>query len=78
MANPTVDPNDKSFSGGIMALMKALRDAYAPRGLVQRPQAIENAVNGVGQPSAPAPGPLGNPQAPGGLGNQSPGLGNSF
>ncbi len=78
MANPTVNPNDNSFSGAIVALMKALQDAYAPRGLVQRGQYLNGQIEGNTPPQTAAPGPLNNPQPAGGMGNQSPGLGNSF
>lgn len=80
MADPTVDPNDKSFSGAILALLKALGGAVSP-GLAQRPAAINDAVQNGSMPqqmppaAAVPPQPMA-PRAP--IGNQSPGLGNSF
>lgn len=77
MANPTVNPQDTGFSSAILALLKALGGAISP-GLAQRPAAINDAVeNGQLQPAPGAPPPQ--TMAPRGpLGNQSPGLGNSF
>lgn len=80
MANPTVNPADTGFSSAILALLKALGGAISP-GLAQRPAAINDAVAngplpqqpGVAPPAAVQPVA---PRAP--LGNQSPGLGNSF
>lgn len=80
MANPTLGSNDKSFSGAIVALLQALSQNFAPRSITDRGQNVNNAVNGsVTQPppGAPPPSTL-MPQATPGLGNQSPGLGNSF
>jgi len=68
---------DPSFSGAIVALMRALQSSFAPRSLTQRGPYLDQQINGNGPPVAPQ-GPLGNPQPPGGLGNQSPGLGQSF
>lgn len=80
MANPTVNPNDASFSGAILALLKALGGAISP-GLAQRPNQINDAVENGQMPQQPGQMPVAPPQvvaprAP--LGNQSPGLGNSF
>jgi len=79
MANPTVNPNDASFSSAILTLLKGLAGAISPS-LVQRPGVINQAVEGNVAPQnvppqAPAPQQVA-PRAP--LGNQSPGLGNSF
>ena len=72
MADPVHSAGtDPSFGGAIVALMRALSSSFAPRGLVQRPQVINGAVEQA------AGAPQGAPSS-GGLGNQSPGLGNSF
>lgn len=80
MANPTVNPQDSSFGSAILALLKALGGAVSP-GLAQRPGAINDAVENGQLPQQPGPMPVAPPQAvapraP--MGNQSPGLGNSF
>lgn len=81
MANPTVDPNDKSFGGAILALLKALGGAISPA-LTQRPGQINDAVeNGPMPPRVPpvAVNPTAQQVPPRtSLGNQSPSLGNSF
>lgn len=72
---------DSSFSGAIIALMRALQSSFAPKSMTQRGQFLDQRINGdtdqqaPGAPSAAPPqGPV--PRVP--LGNQSPGLGNSF
>lgn len=80
MANPTVNPNDSSFSSAILALLKALGGAISP-GLTNRPGTINDAVENGALPQRPMPvaPPVVQPIAPRvSLGNQSPGLGNSF
>ena len=79
MANPTVDPNDSSFSSAILALLKALGGAISPA-LANRPGQINDAVENGALPQRPTPvTPAAvQPIAPRvSLGNQSPGLGNS-
>jgi hypothetical protein len=69
---------DPSFAGALVALMHALQSSFAPKALTQRgPMLDQQIAGGVPAPAA-AQGPIGNPQPPGGLGNQSPGLGQSF
>lgn len=81
MANPTVDPNDNSFGGAILALLKALGGAISPA-LANRPGQINDAVENGALPQQPGvvpPPQVAQPIAPRvSLGNQSPGLGNSF
>jgi hypothetical protein len=80
MANPTVDPKDNSFGGAILALLKALGAGISP-GLANRPGQINDAVENGQLPQQPgvAPPQVAQPMAPRvPLGNQSPGLGNSF
>ena len=74
MANPTVDPKDNSFGGAILA------PGISP-GLTNRPGTINDAVENGALPQRPMPvaPPVAQsvaPRVP--LGNQSPGLGNSF
>lgn len=70
---------DPSFSGAIVALMRSLQSAFAPRSLTQRGTYLNNRIEGPDPaevPTAPSsPAPV--PNSPG-LGNQSPSLGNSF
>jgi hypothetical protein len=54
MANPTVDPNDTSFSGAILALLKALGGAIQPA-VPQRPGQINDAVDNVENGQLPPP-----------------------
>jgi hypothetical protein len=79
MANPTVNPNDASFSSAILTLLKGLAGAISP-GLAQRPATINQAVEGnmpaQGVPPQAMPPQQVAPRAA--LGNQSPGLGSSF
>lgn len=52
-ATRTTDPNTGNlrvsmgtpgFSGAIVDLMRALASSYAPRSIVQRPQALQNGI----------------------------------
>lgn len=66
------------FAGAIVDLMRSLQSALAPHALTQRGPYLNQQIEGQ-VPTAPSSPPLiHNPQPPGGLGNQSPGLGNSF
>ena len=67
------------FAGAIVDLMRALQSSFAPKGITQRGPYLNNAIDSQ-VPTAPSSPPqmIHNPQPPGGLGNQSPGLGNSF
>lgn len=86
MADPTQDQG--GFSAAIARLLQALQSALAPGQLTHRGAYLDQHIeqddpqNTGAQPLTPpaaVPGvPLG-PKPPGGrLGNQSPGLGNSF
>jgi hypothetical protein len=78
MADPVqYQSGTPGFSGAIMDLMKALASSFAPRSIVDRGRAINGAVEQPPASGGPPP-MINNPQPPGGLGNQSPGLGNSF
>lgn len=66
------------FAGAIIDLMRSLQSTLAPRSIAQRGQYLNQQIEGQ-VPTAPSSPPMiHNPQPPGGLGNQSPGLGNSF
>jgi hypothetical protein len=87
MADPTKPSGgtDNSFSGAIMALMRALGTAGGSKPLVAPGHILDAQIAqalGNGTPQQPvAPPPAAVPQAPmprTSLGNQSPGLGQSF
>jgi hypothetical protein len=81
MADPVHSAGtDNSFSGAIVALLRALGTGLGPKPLVNPGGVLtaqEAAANGPMPPTA-VPPPVHNYQPPGGLGNSSPGLGNSF
>ena len=81
MGDPTKPSGgtDNSFAGAIVALMHALGSTLGSKPMVNPGGVLtaqEAAANGP-QPNA-VPPPVHNYQPPGGLGNQSPGLGQSF
>lgn len=71
---------DPSFSGAIVALMRSLQSAFAPRSLTQRGAYLNNRIEGPDPAEVPtAPSSPAGPITKGaGLGNQSPSLGNSW
>lgn len=79
MADPVqVHSGTPGFAGAIIDLMRSLQSSLAPRSIVNRGPNLNAAIDGQ-VPTAPSSPPMiHNPQPPGGLGNQSPGLGNSF
>jgi len=81
MGDPTKPSGgtDNSFAGAIVALMHALGSTFGSKPLVN-PQGVLTAQEAAANGPMPntMPPPVHNVQPPGGLGNQSPGLGQSF
>jgi hypothetical protein len=80
MADPVqIKSGTPGFAGAIVDLMRALQSSFAPRSVVNRGAVLNNAIDGQ-VPTAPSSPPPANaaPAPRTSLGNQSPGLGNSF